>query len=312
MKQEMQRNKKFDDPLVTAEGEKRAWVGLTSLKTLWFNTGTLCNLACANCYMESTPTNDRLSYLTLAEAVTYFDEIEAEGYPTEKIGITGGEPFMNPDIIPIMEESLCRGYHLLILTNAMRPMMRHESNLIRLNDTYGAQMTVRVSVDHFKREFHDEERGPQSWAHMMKGLTWLSENNFKINVAGRTRWGEAEGVLREGFAAFFNKHKIRVDAYDEKQLVLFPEMDSDAPVAEITTDCWKKLGVDPNDMMCATSRMVIKHKRQDKPSVVVCTLLPYDQRFNMGQTLKGAARFIQLNHPHCAKFCVLGGGACSR
>ena len=58
---------KFRDPAVTAKGETRARVALGGLKTLWFNTGTLCNITCAHCYIESSPTNDRLAYLTLAE-----------------------------------------------------------------------------------------------------------------------------------------------------------------------------------------------------------------------------------------------------
>src|SRR5690554_5167097 len=101
---------KFSDPLVTAKGEQRAWVDLTALKTLWFNTGTLCNLACINCYIESSPTNDALVYLTHAEVAGYLDEIAKEGLPAEEIGITGGEPFMSPDIIPIMRECLERGF----------------------------------------------------------------------------------------------------------------------------------------------------------------------------------------------------------
>ncbi len=129
---------KFSDPYVTAKGEQRAWVDLSALKTLWFNTGTLCNLACANCYIESTPTNDALVYLTHAEVVAYLDEIAKETYPTKEIGITGGEPFMNPNIIPIMRECLDRGFRLLVLTNAMRPMMKHEKDLLELKNRYAA------------------------------------------------------------------------------------------------------------------------------------------------------------------------------
>jgi len=64
-------------------------------------------------------------------------------------------------------------------------------------------------------------------------------------------------------------------------------------------------------MMCATSRMVVKQKGADAPAVMACTLLAYDEQFNMGETLKQASEAVSLNHPHCAKFCVLGGGACS-
>lgn len=111
---------KFAHPDLTAKGETRASVGWTGLKTLWFNTGTLCNIECTNCYILSSPRNDRLVYLRLADVQPYLDEIDG---PVE-IGITGGEPFMCPEILPIMEEILGRGHSLLLLTNAMRPMMR--------------------------------------------------------------------------------------------------------------------------------------------------------------------------------------------
>ena len=90
---------KFRDPFITAKGEARAQVALRALETLWFNTGTLCNLTCRNCYIESSPRNDRLAYLTRDEVRDYLDEIARDGLPTRLIGFTGGEPFMNPDII---------------------------------------------------------------------------------------------------------------------------------------------------------------------------------------------------------------------
>jgi hypothetical protein len=45
--------------------------------------------------------------------------------------------------------------------------------------------------------------------------------------------------------------------------------------------------------------------------VLACTLIAYDERFELGPTLAEAARRVPLNHPHCARFCVLGGGSCS-
>ena len=72
------------------------------------------------------------------------------------------------------------------------------------------------------------------------------------------------------------------------------------------------VGKSPLGVMCATSRMVIKRKHAAHPSVVACTLLPYDSRFELGCTLAEASVAVPLNHPHCAKFCVLGGGSCSR
>src|ERR1700680_55064 len=71
--------RKFRDPFVTAAGEPRARGALRALETLWFNTGTLCNLACQHCYIESSPTNDRLVYLSAAEVAEYLDEMGGGG-----------------------------------------------------------------------------------------------------------------------------------------------------------------------------------------------------------------------------------------
>ncbi len=306
-----QTSPKFDNYLKTAKGEDRAYVDMTTLETLWINTGTLCNIECANCYIESSPKNDRLVYMTYEEVKTYLDEIRDEEMGTREIGITGGEPFMNRDIIKIMTECLGRGFNLIVLTNAMRPMMRFTEQLLELNATYKETLTMRISVDHFNPEMHEEERGKKTWEPMLKGLTWLSDNDFTIDIAGRTRWGEDEQDLRVGYQALFQENNIKLDAFDKKILVLFPEMDEGQEVPEITTDCWDILNVQPKDIMCANSRMVVKRKGAEKPAVIACTLLPYEEEFEFEETLKESTKRVYLNHSHCSKFCVLGGGACS-
>ena len=63
--------------------------------------------------------------------------------------------------------------------------------------------------------------------------------------------------------------------------------------------------------MCASSRMVVKRKGEAVPRVAACTLLPYQPEFDLGESLAEASQAVQLNHPHCARFCVLGGASCS-
>src|SRR5271165_5891204 len=106
--------RKFQDPFITVKDERRARVSLKSLDTLWFNTGTLCNLTCEHCYIESSPKNDRLAYLSAAEIREYLDEIAVLGLPTRLIGFTGGEPFMNPDLPQMLEDVLSRGFDALV------------------------------------------------------------------------------------------------------------------------------------------------------------------------------------------------------
>jgi uncharacterized Fe-S cluster-containing radical SAM superfamily protein len=303
--------RKFRDPATTAKGERRATVTLKALRTLWFNTGTLCNLTCEHCYIESSPVNDRLVYLGAAEVREYLDEIARDQLGTEEIGFTGGEPFMNPELLQMLEDCLSRGFRVLVLTNAMRPMMKCAPGLLALREKYGARLVLRVSLDHYSQALFEKERGRRTWGPVLEGMHWLIANGFNINVAGRTGWGEPVAREREGFARLFAAHGIPLDAADAQALVLFPEMDERVDVPEITEACWGLLHVNPDDVMCASSRMVVKRKGAERPAVLACTLLPYDPQFELGSALAESSKTVPLNHPHCAKFCVLGGGSCS-
>jgi MoaA/NifB/PqqE/SkfB family radical SAM enzyme len=304
--------RKFRDPLITAKGERRASVALRALETLWINTGTLCNLTCQNCYIESSPSNDSLVYMTAAEVSEFLDEIRRDGLPTRLIGFTGGEPFMNPDLLTMLGDALGRGFDVLVLTNAMKPMAKCKDELLALRARYDTRLALRVSVDHYGPAVHELERGRRSWQATLDGLKWLSANGFRVDVATRRLSGESEADLRAGFARLFAEYDIDVDASDPVRLMVFPEMDATVDVPEITDACWGILHKSPDDVMCSSSRMVVKRKGADSPAVLACTLLPYDKQFELGRTLAEADKTVALNHPHCAKFCVLGGAACSR
>jgi hypothetical protein len=313
---------KFEHPDWTAAGEPRASVALTRLETLWINTGTLCNITCRNCYIESSPGNDRLAYVTRNEASAFYDEIAARDLGTREIGFTGGEPFLNPQILGLVEDALARGFQVLVLTNAMQPMQRPriKSGLLDLNERFPGGLTLRVSLDHHGQTLHETERGEKTWTKAVAGLDWLAASGFKVAIAARTCWGESEADTRAGYARLLAQRGWPVDAADPAQLVLLPEMDGRRDVPEITTRCWGILHKRPDDVMCAASRMVVKRKGAERPSVVPCTLLPYDSQFDMGATLADAAKAdggmfaagaVKLCHPHCSTFCVLGGGTCS-
>tara|TARA_B100001123_G_scaffold351535_1_gene402557 strand:+ start:4106 stop:5035 length:930 start_codon:yes stop_codon:yes gene_type:complete len=305
-------SKKFADPFRTANGENRAFVDLQELKTLWFNTGTLCNISCVNCYIESSPKNDRLVYLSLDEVVGYLDEVEKLGEPTCEIGFTGGEPFMNPYFLDMLDACLSRGFSTLTLTNAMKPLLNKRMEITRLKDAYGPNRLVfRVSIDHYDKSIHELERGIGAWAPMIEGLNWLRTNDLPIKIAGRKVANETAKESRLGYSNLFKKLQLKIDAFDDNDLVIFPEMDASLDVPEITSACWDILSVQPQNQMCASSRMILKRKGEKAPCVVACTLLPYEPEFELGRCLSEARAKVYLNHPHCSKFCVLGGASCS-
>ena len=299
---------KFKDQKVTADGSNRAFIEARNIKTLWFNTGTLCNIECRNCYIESSPKNDSLAYLTFEEVKSFIDEAVDKNLGTNEIGFTGGEPFMNKDIMKMIDYSLRKGLKVLVLSNAMKPMLNRTKELIKLNHS---NLTIRVSIDHYEKEKHEEIRGKNTYDVMLQGLKWLNENNFNYTLATRLLWNEKEEDLRRNFGTFIKNNNLRLDINSPKELVTFAEMDEKIDTPEITTSCWDILNKDPNDVMCSWSRMVVRKKNSKNPSVIACTLLPYADEFDLGETLTNSLQKIYLNHKHCSKFCVLGGSSCS-
>lgn len=304
---------KFSHPDFTAAGEDRAKVALTGIRTYWVNTGTLCNIECAHCYIESSPTNDALSYLRADEVRDALDAVFDAGHPIEEIGFTGGEPFMNPHFPQMVEDALSRGVRVLILTNAMAPMMRPKPQeaLQRLNALYPGQMTLRISLDHYLPAPHDAERGFGAFEKSLIGMRWLRDRGIAISVAGRGFTGETDAEMRAAYGELFARESFPIDANDPAQCVLFPEMDVTVDVPEITTACWDILGKSPNDVMCATSRMLVRHRGADRATHIACTLLPYEGEFDLGPDVPQVGEKVALNHRHCAKFCVLGGASCT-
>jgi len=303
-------SEKFRDLKVTAKGEPRASVTLHKLETLWFNTGTRCNLSCENCYIESNPKNDRLSFLTVHDVKSYLDEIEDANIPTQEIGLTGGEPFLNPQIIEIMELCLSRGFATLVLTNAFR-LKKYFSQLKRLADTYGDRLTLRVSLDHYRKEIHELERGVGTFEPTLQNMKKLYSLGLSLAVAGRSLANDDEIQAKQNYRNLLESLGIHLHWEAPSSLVVFPEMNMQYEVPEITTSCWEILSKKPEQMMCSSSRMVVKRKDEKKTKVLACTLLAYDKQFELGDSLKESEKKVYLNHPFCAQFCVLGGASCS-
>lgn len=304
-------NKKFQNPLITAEGEKRASVPFKSLKVLWFNTGTRCNLSCKNCYIESSPKNDRLDYLKKEDILPYLKEVKKKKLPTTTIGLTGGEPFINPHIEDIIKEILDWDLELLILTNAHKSIEKYLPLLSELNKRYPEKLKIRVSLDHYTKEIHEKERGPRTFVKTLKNTKWMYDHGIDLSVAARSLVNEDHHSIPGHYQKLLVGHGIHLTIKDGDNLIIFPEMSDNVNVQEITVNCWGMLNKRPEDQMCATSRMIIKRKNSKNTTVVSCTLLAYDPQFELSTTLTGAAKEVSLNHRFCSQFCVLGGASCS-
>jgi len=302
---------KFIDPLKTAKGEDRAYVDLKHLKTLWFNTGSICNLTCQNCYIESSPKNDRLSFISVSDVLPYLAEIKENRLPTTLVGLTGGEPFTNPQIIPVIENILNEGFDVLVLTNAFKVLKKHQTDLLRLKEKFHQKFKLRISLDHYTKEVHEEERGSDTFIETLQNISWLVKHQFSVAIAGRSLIKEPLDQAVEGYQKLLHDFEIPLNLMIGENIVIFPEMDQQHNVPEISTSCWSILHKEPTDQMCSSERMIVKKKGAVKAVVMPCTLLAYDERFELGESLLSAKQRVYLNHPFCSQFCVLGGASCS-
>ena len=77
---------------------------------------------------------------------------------------------------------------------------------MKLKSVFGTKKLVfRVSIDHYEKEWHELERGAGTWTPMINGLQWLINNEYTINVAGRSLSGESDEECRQGYKKLFEK-----------------------------------------------------------------------------------------------------------
>lgn len=306
----MVNKEKWKDIKYTADGSVRAVVPFTELKTLWLNTGTICNLACANCYIESSPQNDSLVFLTLQDTIPYVEEILSNKLNIHSINITGGEPFINPEIFSILEYLLKNSFQVMVLTNAYSISEKKLNILRELSLKYSKQLTLRISLDHYDKKTHEDQRGIDTFDKTLNNINKLVKLDLNLNIAGRSLLDENLDIARLGYQSLLDSYKIDLKL-NSKNLIIFPEMHMNENVPEISMKCYKLLGVSASDLMCSNERMIIKRKGSKSASVVACTLIAYDNQFELGNTLMESFQNVYLNHTFCAKFCVLGGASCS-
>ncbi len=289
-------------------------VAFARLETLWFHLGSRCNLACTGCYVESSPHNDRLVFISFETFRSFLDEGRGFG-SLRRVGFTGGEPFLNPDLEAMLAHALGAGLEALLLTNGLAPFRRALPWLERLASRHPGRITIRISLDAPEATAHEALRGKGTFAPALAALRALAPLPLRLTVAGRRAGAPAEEAgLRARYAALFAAEGLDLDAYDPTVLVLFPELGvselgEGAPLPLPRPDLLALRERQGLSLMCRRERMVVQRKGAE-PEVVACTLLPEEPRFAVGATLTESFRPVRLDHPHCARFCVLGGASC--
>lgn len=143
---------------------------------LWLYTNFHCNLACDYCSVASSP-QARPRSLGLARFRELVDQAVAEGFT--ELYVTGGEPFLEPDIVDMLLYATDR-LDVVCLTNAMLYRGRRREQLARL--AARPRLTLQSSLDGATAAAHDVHRGRGSWAKAMAGLDTALELGLPVRV----------------------------------------------------------------------------------------------------------------------------------
>lgn len=291
----------------TPQGAPRGYIQPGALRELWFHTGTACNLACPFCLEGSKPGDHRLEQLSLAEALPWMDE--AVNLGVAQFSFTGGEPFINRDIIQILSAALARR-PAMVLTNGTRPLHKRWDEIAALRDA-AHPLRFRVSLDYPDPARHDAERGEGSFALALDALVRLHGAGFAISIARQMEAGEDTPAVEEAFRAIFREAGLPADLHQ----VAFPNFygpgSHPGGVPHITEDCMTRYHTEASRtaFMCAFSKMVVKTGGRTR--VYACTLVDDDPDYDQGDSLVEAAeRRVMLAHHRCFS-CFRYGASCS-
>jgi sulfatase maturation enzyme AslB (radical SAM superfamily) len=291
---------------------KRGWesmelpmVALAHLDDLWFQVaGTVCNLTCTHCFISCSPHNHNFGFLDLAIVQRHLDESVALG--VKEYYFTGGEPFLNRDMVPILELTLQYG-PATVLTNGT---VFKDEWLARLRSAENSSLyslEFRVSMDGYTPAENDAVRGAGTFERILRGVRMLLDHGFlPILTVTRTSDEQDDGELFHGFVTLLTElgyarprikvlPTLRIGAetkrqrgYSEEERVT-PAMMAD---------------YDQNLLVCNHSRMITDR------GVFVCPILIETPGARLGATLAEAQQPFAIRHSACYT-CYQYGALCS-
>lgn len=290
----------------TTSNEPRGFIQPHALDELWFHTGTACNLACPFCLEGSKPGDNRLQMMRFDEVTPFVDEALELG--VKQFSFTGGEPFVNKDIISILDYALMHR-PCLVLTNATSPLIKRLKQLEPLRNRPCA-LNFRVSLDYSDAARHDAGRGAGMFDLALEGLRELLEMGFHVSVANQFLPGIAPNVISANFADVFRAAGLP----DDLPRVEFPEFHPPAARVkppQITERCMTDFHTEETRrrFMCAFSKMIAKS--DGRMHVYACTLVDDDPDYILGKTLTEAMQAsVSMKHHRCYS-CFKYGASCS-
>lgn len=269
-------------------------VQLTSLDTLWFQVGgTLCNLACTHCFVSCSPTNHTHEMMSLAEIVPFLEEGALLG--VKEYYFTGGEPFLNPEMEPILDKTLWFG-PATVLTNGLLLDPERSLRLAELARSSPYSLDFRVSMDGYTPETNDPIRGKGTFERILEGIANLVSADVNPVITVTEVYDDNGSVTgKQQFYELLNDLGIT-----KPRLKILPVFQIGAEAERGGAyQSWQRLrsGDVPegelDHLQCTSCRMVTDQ------GVWVCPILVNEPNGRMGATLTDTLDSFPLDHPAC-------------
>ena len=280
-------------------------IELNGMDELWFQvSGTLCNLECSHCFISCSPKNDKFGYLTFETVDRMLRESEPWG--VKEYYFTGGEPFLNRELIPILKRTLDFG-PATVLTNGtvLKEAWLRELRAAADAVVYGIEF--RVSIDGPSAELNDPIRGERTFERAMRGVGMLVEHGFLPIITMTRVWDESDdGRVLGEFRELLASH-----GYDRPRLKVLPRLLLGAEeqrthgytaADRITRDMME--GFDQDQLICRHSRVVTDR------GVHVCPILLDTPEAFLGDSLESSNVAFPLTHGACLT-CYQYGAICT-
>ena len=174
---------------------------------LWLYSNYHCNLVCTYCLTESGPKVSRRE-LDPAHMLELAREAAAVGF--SGIGITGGEPFLVPDMPQLLLE-LSQVLPVLVLTNGT---LFSRALLERMEVLRDADVTLQISLDHAEPEANDVMRGPENFRKVVEAVPELLKRGIAVRIATTVEQEDADDLerlctLHRGLGVSDDDHVVR-------------------------------------------------------------------------------------------------------
>jgi AdoMet-dependent heme synthase len=280
-------------------------IPLQHLDQLWFQVaGTRCNLTCHHCFISCSPKNHSFGFLSLDEVLSRLDEAQALG--VKEYYFTGGEPFLNPQLVEMLEATLKIG-PATVLTNGTVLRQSWLERLIDADRQSRYSLEFRVSIDGFSAETNDPIRGVGTFERAMDGVSKLVASGFLPLITAARTWDESADL--EYIDAFIRS--LRAIGYDRPRLKLLPTLKLGAESQRTSgyqeserVDAQMLAGFDRSQLICDHSRIVTDR------GVHVCPILIESSDSWLGQTLHESLSPFPIIHGACFT-CFQFGAICS-